>query len=695
MPPERTNRPRQEPASCYSCRKKKLKCDRSPRCSNCQARSVECNYQGRTQQPTPPSVTGDADLLTENATIKARLRKLELAVFGGGHLPLTTEGLAVTGRVASITAATVGKGLRSPVANSNTPEYEHVRDSRWLESVGTYNYTELPRLSGSPCIRVEPLREILQSTKGGNAPKQVLLPCLAETIKLFQCYVEHLDALQHIIHVRTVDTMIMQLYRALEDGEPSKHSHLALVLSILASIGGYWGLRDKQETLFSSSVEAASIGRYWLRATLDVLERVWRTESPDVETVQTTIIVVFLIYHVDGFSPNLRHLHSTAIANAKNIGLHLTDSPHNKRTEETQEQIIDAEVRRRVWWHLASTDWSLSLIGGPYEGTYSVHPRHMQVKKPRNITDEDLTTRDATFSRPLTEATATSYYLLRIRLAEVCREAADIAWDMYATGDPEQIAYDRILTIDARFAELLKDMPDTLHVYQQDIQHQLLPDTARSQLIKQYYFSALTTHARRTKLHLPFLLRAERDHRYTHSREVCLESARNVLALRNILPDENSNMSPSMRLSGVLHHFFCALVVLVMDICVNKRSGDLEERKTEVQHACKIFEDAKERSAPARTFLDSLMAILRKHKVRLRQCPAYGFENVGNNMEDDLDHNVANCQSAAPNSEQQAGDVGDMNFADDLWETYFDMGANLEPQQWDTLFSDLDMQVGQ
>ncbi|KAK4541432.1 hypothetical protein LTR36_008033 [Oleoguttula mirabilis] len=314
----------------------------------------------------------------------------------------------------------------------------------------------------------------------------------------------------------------------------------------------------------------------------------------------------------------------------------------------------------------------------------------MQVKRPRNVTDVDLETQSADFSRPESEATTTSYYLQRIRLAEVCRDVADVTWELFTARDAEQIDYEHILALDARFAALLEDMPIVLRMDQEEQPSKSTVGTSRDQLVKQRYFTYLTIQARRSKLHLPFLVRAERDERYAFSRETCLTSARNVLALRHVLPNNNFHIGGPVRLLGVLHHFFCALVVLVMDVCVNKAAGHEDERKAEVQDAFKIFEHAREcpTSTAASTLLESLMAMLRKHKVRLRQWPqAMSEVTPGTNPNGrdvaDLDHF----------SYSETDNLNDLTF-DEIWQSYVEFGATADAQNWEALFSDLNTDSG-
>ncbi|RMY20489.1 hypothetical protein D0866_12524 [Hortaea werneckii] len=463
----------------------------------------------------------------------------------------------------------------------------------------------------------------------------------------------------------------------MDAGKPPQWSSAALILAITASIAGYWGLGEAHHSFFASPNEAMTVSMYWTRCALDIMDYAWRTSIPDLETIQTSIVLVFLLYHLEGFSPKLRHIHGTAIMKARDIGLHLTDSAQAKRSEETREQIIDAEMRRRVWWHLASTDWSMSLAGTQHEGTYTVQRKHMQVNRPRNITDEDLATKAADFNRPSEETTANSYYLLRIQLAE----------------DPEHIDYDRVMLLGSRFSGLLDGLPKALKMEHLNDQGLKPEGVTASQLMKQSYFTYLTIETRRSKIHLPYLLRAERDPRYEQSRTQCLASARNVLALRHILPHEQSQIGGPVVLIGVLHHFFCAIVVLVMDLCVNRAAGNEDDRKLEVQEACRILENARERFGAANTFLESLMTVLRKHGVRLLRDstashPMPPTENWTDVASNSLQPPMQ--ESGLQNSNDPFSDP--LSF-DNLWQSYFDMGSQIDPQSWNDIFNDLDMRL--
>lgn len=125
--------------------------------------------------------------------------------------------------------------------------------------------------------------------------------------------------------------------------------------------------------------------------------------------------------------------------------------------------------------------------------------------------------------------------------------------------------------------------------------------------------------ARRCKFHGPFLLRAVTDKSYAPFRLECLRSARAVIKARNDLATKADIIwLANSKLSGVLHLYFYAVVVLLIDLSVNRSAGDEKARKAEIHDACKTLESARHQSVPAGLFLDSLMAVMQKHRIRLQ-----------------------------------------------------------------------------
>lgn len=211
--------------------------------------------------------------------------------------------------------------------------------------------------------------------------------------------------------------------------------------------------------------------------------------------------------------------------------------------------------------------------------------------------------------------------------------------------------------------------------------------------VLQRYTVNLALHARRCKFHLPLLLRASYEPRYSFSRKACLESARAVMQLKLDLTEEHGSLwISSSKLGGFLHLFFYATVVLVMDLCVNRAAGDYDARKEEIREALQTLEQAKQQSVAASMFLDSLVAALRKHSIRLQM-----HHHDDDNNNDRTGDNMANSGEILTNAVNNATvttDLDDQNWEgidfDALWQSYVESGLDTDPHSWDPLITDLE-----
>ena len=163
-------------------------------------------------------------------------------------------------------------------------------------------------------------------------------------------------------------------------------------------------------------------------------------------------------------------------------------------------------------------------MGGPNEGTYSIQARHMIVKYPRNINDNDMATFDDSTNAPVNISTQMSYFLQRTRVGEIVREVLDTSHP--GGPDVDITDYDKVRQLDHLFEQAFMDLPPFFQT-----QHPLRPkklDTRELQCV----MLQLGLFARRARLHRPFLLQqCPYEPRHERSREICLKSTRAVVSL--------------------------------------------------------------------------------------------------------------------------------------------------------------------
>ncbi len=327
----------------------------------------------------------------------------------------------------------------------------------------------------------------------------------------------------------------------------------------------------------------------------------------------------------------------------------------------------------------------------------------MKVKMPRNLSDEELSSMPEDFDRPVHEPTIMTCTIQRFRLGQVAREIADLHWSK----PMNEVTIEDVQAIDARFNRLFTELPVFLRMDEDSMQETSRMIDEKPWLLLQRYNINMVMHAVRCKFHVPYLLKASVDPDYTFSRMACLRAARWSIRVRDRLHQEPSPLwLANPRLGGMVHMFFYATMVLVLDLIVNRGAECESARKREIQQAFQILEEAGAHTTAGGLYLNSLLAILKKHSIRLssnEQDAVAGHSGSGSPGQSTggfaPGHNTAfaqpqNVLQADPAPLRPADSANIQTpHADDLdhlWQSYFDVESIIEPQQWDALLNELD-----
>ncbi|KAK3687555.1 hypothetical protein B0T22DRAFT_405289 [Podospora appendiculata] len=631
MPRDGAAASRQRPVSCFFCRSRKLRCSRTQPCTNCTTRGIPCRSDNATSAAAPAVPERDPVLLD----VLERLRQVEQVV---------AKQDAVCSAAAAAATANGAAGIADPMlAQSNlhtvlSPRLRHLNeDVAWLERLSMGQNLEpmsiVPNQDPAKIIfKIVLIREMsqvpayimqLQDPTSAAAPEPtrcVPLPQYHKAKILVEKYMNNLSFIQHVVHhpsllPATVDEVYLRL-NSYQD--PAWLGHVVLLLSLIA--GGTYGWTDYdcdgRLPLFSSCSDAYSQTEPWIKAALDVLNAAQSSACLSLELIQGLIIILFILSN-QGISLRYRSLLSTALVMGRELGLHWCDHPNNLKINQINP--VRIEMGRRVWWYLVSTDWLMAAHSyGPTEGLYQSNPHHMIVKKPINIDDEDLYDSGHWVEKPISQPTDMSFFLQRIRLAEICRNIADR--QLLTSGKP--ILYADIIAVDAELECFIRSLPPFLNMCPSS-HHSPTTDTceptpSKPGITVQAHILNSLVYTQRCKLHLPFLTgRSSGSMSATaYSREVCLSSAKVIIQIEVQLERENHPFVLSrLKVSGILYGVFMASIVLLMDVCVAASQQHEMPDRRELLEAFRILENASKYSATASNFLDSLMHVLRKHQV--------------------------------------------------------------------------------
>lgn len=193
------------------------------------------------------------------------------------------------------------------------------------------------------------------SVVGRNVIRSICLPTREQAHVLSKTYSQSLGSWYHIYHRHTVEALLDETYNLLDRGHCPELQNVALLLSIFASGAYFHAFAGTSECAACGPGKANQIPLHWKQNTLDILDHIERSATPSsVEQLQATIIMSLLTQNFEGLSKKYWLLHCTSITLARDLSLHVLDHPKRKVERKS---LIDAEVKRRIWWYLASTDW--------------------------------------------------------------------------------------------------------------------------------------------------------------------------------------------------------------------------------------------------------------------------------------------------------------------------------------------------
>lgn len=190
-----------------------------------------------------------------------------------------------------------------------------------------------------------------------DSTHKLWLPTRAEVLQILDHYGKEQSYNMHIVHLPTAQRLIERGYDDIANGRAVPPSHLALILTICASSAFRIGSEGGLAGLFPTPEHARRCTLLWAKSALDVLSQSVRTTAGSLEDVQARMLLSFLVYHLEGFTTRFRSLSSSALILARDLSMHCIDSPQSRGGAAHGDSPQEAEIKRRVWWHLVSTDW--------------------------------------------------------------------------------------------------------------------------------------------------------------------------------------------------------------------------------------------------------------------------------------------------------------------------------------------------
>ncbi|KAF2109037.1 hypothetical protein BDV96DRAFT_605125 [Lophiotrema nucula] len=606
--PPKQSIPRQRPVSCRFCRTRKLRCSRDVPCSNCVARGLKCDLEDAVRPSASSPLASDPEVLRRLERLETLLLSQRAELEKNSRLSLELP------------------GSESPVSHSRiacltplSPEIQNIdNDVAWLESIYTghnLSHSQIPLTQ--IVFKICQVRHIATAqpyviSDEGVPSRCIWLPQYEEAKVLLNKYRQVAYHLAFVTDIRSLPSMLDEVYSDIAQQRQVQPGYAILLLAIFAGAAHSWIRPETSQGVLSTLADALQLSAIWIKATEDVMDVAYRSANVSIEAVQGLVMLFYLVAHMEGVTPRCRSLFSAAIQVSRDLGLHRIDHPSNADNANS----IGAEMGRRVWWYVCATDWTIAArFTGVSEGVYTCHPRHMITRKPLHIDDSDLIDGSmGHLERPLSVPTSMSYSLLRIRLAEISRNSIDrnpLSAAMHSAPSVNDI-----WDIDTELQMLLNDFQPYLTMSKEQlISTYGMTDARANDFVHHGNMLHFMVYAQRCKLHLPYFARGFVEASFASSREVCVRTARLIIQVEPRYQRSAALLRIRCKFGGLIVGVFMASIVLLMDLCVNRSAPGHEQRRSEVAEAFRILEDAKNESEMTARFVDSLMHILRKHKM--------------------------------------------------------------------------------
>ena len=346
------------------------------------------------------------------------------------------------------------------------------------------------------------------------------------------------------------------------------------------------------------------------------------------------------------------------------------------------------------------------------------------VKQPSNVNDEDITVAGVQPERSRTDLTTMSFFLNRVKLADICRNIVDSMPSRFLSPGSED--YATVMDADRALRNHIQEVPIFLRLDPESLLQSKKLEAERPDIPISLHRLGIhfTVHSRLCHLHRPFHQKSLTDPAYAYSRTLCLSSAETVLDLREQMDEVQGPVVLKAERSWIsMQHVFLAAMSLAMEVAWNPNDPASPNRKGRIFDAYRTLQKSGEASAG---FMDEIRKKLHAIMSTMHKQPV---DKAENHLQSRADSNQSTWAPQPSNAESgtlnQAGGISQGNGGigglasdatvftggvkdgvnsmenvmpamdvswDQLWSDFFLIAPQMEAPQWDKLWGEMNPQ---
>jgi len=192
------------------------------------------------------------------------------------------------------------------------------------------------------------------NSTGASSLIAAQLPPIQLARLLFQHYVQTADSLHREIHIPSTQELLETTYAQLVASLPVSTETLVLFCSIFAS-SSFYVCHKHSHQVRRELKDARELHPVWKRIALESVMGHDAAASLTLTSLQSISIMMYLTWDSEGQSTTFHTLRNLAHTKAIQMKLHRLD-------EDMATDVVQAELKRRLWWHLAATDWCVNSV---------------------------------------------------------------------------------------------------------------------------------------------------------------------------------------------------------------------------------------------------------------------------------------------------------------------------------------------